>query len=354
MMLNSVEGAKPGSVIGSVRAHDQREVTSNGQVTYLVVGGTDHEGTFMVDRLTGDVYLARELDYEKGSHYTLQIEVDDFSKAYLSTHMVQLEINVQDSNDHAPEFPEDPVTVVIPENIQAGSSIYTFQATDKDGSGPNSEIRYSIQQQLPDIPDLFSLDPVTGVLKLGRELDHEETSSLFLVVHATDSASDRNQRLWGSVTARMFVTDENDNAPIFSSPTAVSVMEDQPVGFVLLYVMARDADQGENGRVSYRIQSGNTAGRFGLSSNSGKTHYFTQFEKHLFLTPCVFMGRSLKSWSNLAERVIFLNGLFMGAQFYFGPSTAPLWFGAVNIHVLVLNSSHYPRIRPFTAHAKWD
>ncbi|KAL0182616.1 hypothetical protein M9458_021991, partial [Cirrhinus mrigala] len=260
MTLNSVEGAKPGSVIGSVRAHDHREVTSGSQVTYLVVGGTDHEGTFMVDRLTGDVYLARELDYEKGSRYTLQIEVDDFSKAYPSTHMVQLEISVQDSNDHAPEFPEDPVTIVIPENIQAGSSIYTFQATDKDGSGPNSEIRYSIQQRWPDIPELFSLDPVTGVLKLGRELDHEETSSLFLVVHAMDSASDPSQRLWGSVTARVFVTDENDNAPIFSSPTAVSVMEDQPVGFVLLYVMARDADQGENGRVSYRIQSGNTAG----------------------------------------------------------------------------------------------
>uniref|UniRef100_A0A9J7XP70 Protocadherin-16 n=1 Tax=Cyprinus carpio carpio TaxID=630221 RepID=A0A9J7XP70_CYPCA len=269
MTLNSVEGAKPGSVIGSVRAHDEHEMTLNGQVTYLVVGGTDHEGTFMVDRLTGDVYLARELDYEKGSRYTLQIEVDDFSKAYPSTHMVQLEINVQDSNDHAPEFPEDPVTIVIPENIQAGSSIYTFQATDEDGSGPNSEIRYSIQQQWPDIPDLFSLDPVTGVLKLGRELDHEETSSLFLVVHATDSASDPSQRLWGSVTARVFVTDENDNAPIFSSPTAVSVMEDQPVGFVLLYVIARDADQGENGRVSYRIQSGNTAGRFGLSPDSG-------------------------------------------------------------------------------------
>ncbi|XP_055064438.2 protocadherin-16 [Misgurnus anguillicaudatus] len=269
MTLNSVEGAKPGSVIGSVRSHDQREVTVGDQVTYLVVGGTDHDSTFMVDRLTGDVYLARELDYEKGSRYSLQIEVDDFSKAFPSSHMVNLEINVQDSNDHAPHFPEDPVTIVIPENIRAGSSVYTFQATDKDGSGPNSEIRYSIQQRWPDNPDLFRLDPITGVLKLGRELDHEVTPSLFLVVHATDSAVDPNQRLWGSVTARVFVTDENDNAPIFSSPTAVSVMEDQPVGFVLLYVMARDADQGENGRVSYRIQSGNAAGRFSLSPSSG-------------------------------------------------------------------------------------
>ncbi|KAI4894375.1 hypothetical protein NFI96_017390, partial [Prochilodus magdalenae] len=269
MTLNSVEGAKPGSIIGSVKSHDHRDMPLDGQVTYLVVGGTDLDGTFMVDRLTGDVYLARELDYEKGARYTLQIEVDDFSKTYPTTYMVQLDINVQDSNDHAPEFPEDPVTIVVPENMQPGSSIYTFQATDKDGSGPNSEVRYSIQYRWPDRSDLLTLDPVTGVLTLGQELDHEDTSSLFLVVRATDSAVDPGQRRWGSVTARIFVTDENDNAPVFSSPTAVSVMEDQPVGFVLLYVMARDADQGENGRVSYRIQTGNAAGRFSLNLNTG-------------------------------------------------------------------------------------
>uniref|UniRef100_A0AAR2JL72 Protocadherin-16 n=1 Tax=Pygocentrus nattereri TaxID=42514 RepID=A0AAR2JL72_PYGNA len=269
MTLNSVEGAQPGSIIGSVRSHDHHDVALDGQVTYLVVGGTDQDGTFMVDRLTGDVYLARELDYEKGARYTLQIEVDDFSKTYPSTYMVQLDINVQDSNDHAPEFPEDPVTIVVPENMQPGSSIYTFQATDKDGSGPNSEVRYSIQHRWPDRSDLLTLDPVTGVLTLGQELDHEDTSSLFLVVRATDSAVDPHQRRWGSVTARIFVTDENDNAPVFSSPTAVSMMEDQPVGFVMLYMMARDADQGENGRVSYRIQTGNAAGRFSLNPNTG-------------------------------------------------------------------------------------
>jgi len=40
--------------------------------------------------------------------------------------------------------------------------------------------------------------------------------------------------------------------------------------FVILYVMARDADEGENGRVSYRIQAGNSAGRFSLNPNTGK------------------------------------------------------------------------------------
>ncbi|XP_045895802.1 protocadherin-16 [Micropterus dolomieu] len=270
MTLNTIEGAAPGSIIGSVRPHDQPEsALLEGQVTYLVVGGTDRDGTFMVDRLKGDIYLVRELDYEMGSRYTLHIEVSDFSQAFPSSHLVQLDINVQDSNDHAPQFTEDPITIVIPENMEPGASIYTFQALDQDGSGPNSELRYSIEHYWPDTPDLLTLDPSTGVLTLGQKLDREATLSLYLVVRATDQAADLSQRRWGSVTARMFVTDENDNAPVFSSPSAVSVMEDQPVGFVILYVMARDEDEGENGRVSYRIQAGNSAGRFSLNPNTG-------------------------------------------------------------------------------------
>lgn len=267
--FNSVEEAKPGSVVGSVRLHD-RESPEEGEVTYTVVGGTDKDGTFVVDRLTGDVYLARPLDYERNARYSLQIEVDDFSQAPPSSTLVHLGIDVEDSNDHAPQFPEDPITIVISESMETGSSIYTFQAIDKDGSGPNSELRYSILHQWPNTPGLLNLDPSSGVLSLAQQLDHEVTSNLILVVKTTDSALDASQRRWGSVTARVYVTDENDNPPVFSSPTAVSVMEDQPVGFVALYVMARDADQGENGRVTYSIQSGNTGGTFNLNPNTGE------------------------------------------------------------------------------------
>ncbi|KAM3875515.1 LOW QUALITY PROTEIN: protocadherin-16-like [Diretmus argenteus] len=275
--FHSAEEAKPGSIIGSVRSRD-REVPEAGEVTYTVVGGTDRDGTFG-DRLTGDVYLARPLDYERDARYTLQIEVDDFSRALPSSTLVQLDIDVEDSNEHAPQFPEDPITIVIPESMESGSSVYTFQATDRDGSGPNSELSYSILHQWPNTPGLLTLDPSTGILSLGQELDHEVTSTLILVVQATDSAHNASQRRRGSVTARVYVTDENDNAPVFSSPTAVSVMEDQPVGFVVLYVMARDADQGENGRVTYSIQSGNTGGTFSLNPNTGSLSIFKPLDR---------------------------------------------------------------------------
>ncbi|XP_030634016.1 protocadherin-16 [Chanos chanos] len=267
--ISLVEGAKPGSAIGSVRSHDTQTLPEPGVITYTVVGSKDHDGTFMVDRQTGHVYLARELDYEKNSCYTLQVEVDDFSTPFPSSHLVLLEITVQDSNDHSPQFLEDLITIVVPENMEPGSSIYTFQAVDKDGSTPNSELLYSIQHQWPNIQNLLILDPSSGVLSLGQVLDHEAISAIFLVVQATDSPLNISQQLRGSVTARVFVTDENDNAPVFTSPSMVSVMEDQPVGFVVLHIMARDTDLGENGRVSYQILSGNSEGKFSLNPNTG-------------------------------------------------------------------------------------
>ncbi|XP_061538054.1 LOW QUALITY PROTEIN: protocadherin-16-like [Phycodurus eques] len=276
--FNSVEEARPGSVVGSVRLHDG-ETLAEGEVTYMVVGGTDRDGTFVVDRLTGDVFLARPLDYEQDAHYTLKIEVDDFSQAPPISTLVHLDINVKDSNDHAPQFPEDPITIVISESVQPGTSVFTFQATDKDGSGPNSDLRYSILQQFPDIPGLLTLDPSTGVLTLNQELDHEVNPSLIVVVKATDSALDAGERQWSSVTARIYVTDENDNTPAFTSPTQVSVMEDQPIGFVALYVMARDADKGENGRVTYRVQSGNADGTFSLNPNTGSLSIFKPLDR---------------------------------------------------------------------------
>ncbi|XP_077448676.1 protocadherin-16-like isoform X2 [Stigmatopora argus] len=267
MTLNVVEGALPGSVVGSV--HQPEWAVPDGQVTYLVVDGTDRDGTFMVERSKGDVYLVQELDYEKGSEYTLHVEVSDFSGVFPRSHLVKLSIQVQDSNDHSPQFTEDPVTIVIPENLQPGASIYTFRALDKDGSGPNSEVRYSVDNHWPEKARLLKLDPVSGVLSLEESPDRETVPSLHLVIRATDQAMEPSQRRWASVTARVFITDRNDNAPVFCSPAAVSVTEDQPVGFVILHAMARDADEGENGRVSYRIRSGNGAGRFSLNPITG-------------------------------------------------------------------------------------
>uniref|UniRef100_A0A8B9EGQ3 Cadherin domain-containing protein n=1 Tax=Anser cygnoides TaxID=8845 RepID=A0A8B9EGQ3_ANSCY len=264
LTLHPLEGVKPGSVIGSVAPPD---APARGQLTYTVVGGGG-DGTFVVDSVTGEIYAAQELDYEAGARHMLQVSAEDTQHGYPSSRLVLVQIHVQDCNDQAPTFPEDPITIVVPENVQAGSSIFTFQALDGDGVGPNSQVRYALlRQEPPGAP--FQLDSRSGLLTLRQGLDREAAASFLLVVEATDQARNVSQRRSAAVTARVFVTDENDNAPVFLSPAAVSVMEDQPTGFVALHVVAQDNDLGENGRVSYSLRAGNSDGRFHLNPSTG-------------------------------------------------------------------------------------
>nr|XP_009680681.1 PREDICTED: protocadherin-16 [Struthio camelus australis] len=264
LTLHPLEGVKPGSVIGSVAPPD---APVRGQLTYTVVGGGG-DGTFVVDSVTGEIYAARELDYEAGARHTLQVSAEDMQYGYPSSRLVLVQIHVQDCNDQAPTFPEDPITIVVPENTQAGSSIFTFQALDGDGVGPNSQVRYALlRQEPPGAP--FQLDSRSGLLTLREGLDREAAASFLLVVEAMDQARNVSQRRSAAVTARVFVTDENDNTPVFLSPAAVSIMEDQPTGFVALHVVAQDDDLGENGRVSYSLRAGNSDGRFHLNPSTG-------------------------------------------------------------------------------------
>ncbi|XP_065601880.1 protocadherin-16 [Cyrtonyx montezumae] len=264
LTLQPLEGVRPGSVIGSVAPPD---APARGQLTYTVVGGGG-DGTFVVDSVTGEIYAAQELDYETGARHTLQVSAEDMQHGYPSSRLLLVQIHVQDCNDQAPTFPEDPITIVVPENTQAGSSVFTFQAVDGDGVGPNSQVRYAmLRQEPPGAP--FQLDSRSGLLTLRHSLDREAAASFLLVVEATDQARNVSQRRSAAVTARVFVTDVNDNAPVFLSPAAVSVVEDRPTGFVALHVVAQDNDLGENGRVSYSLRAGNSDGRFHLNPSTG-------------------------------------------------------------------------------------
>ncbi|XP_043548676.1 protocadherin-16-like [Chiloscyllium plagiosum] len=265
--FSSMEGKAPGSIIGSVVSQDQSS-RANGQVTYTLVGGTDVDGRFVVDRFTGKIYLAQELDYELGSHYQLEIAVDDLSTALPHSTLAIVDINIEDRNEYAPQFAEDPITLVINENAAVGTSIYTFQAVDKDGSGPNSQVQYTLLQQTPP-GNFLHIDSMTGTLTAAAVIDRETTPFFLLVVQAMDQTVERSQRKSSAVTVRVFVTDENDNEPQFLSPSVLQVMEDQPISNIISYIVAQDADLGENSRLSYRIKSGLGANKLRLNPTTG-------------------------------------------------------------------------------------
>ncbi|XP_056651093.1 protocadherin-16 [Monodelphis domestica] len=269
LTLTAGEGLQPGSLLGSVALPGAPQ----GVLTYTLVGGGDPEGTFALDAATGQLYLARPLDFEAGPAWralTVRAEeAEGGAPAYpAGPRLLRVELRVEDENEHAPAFSRDPLTLALPENPPPGAAIYTFQATDADGPGPNSDVRYRLLRQSPPAPALH-LDPRTGALSAPRGLDRETTPALLLLVEATDQARNSSLRRSTRVSARVFVTDENDNTPIFVSPPTALLPEDHPAGSVALYVVARDPDLGEAARLSYQLAGGSGDGHFHLHPSSG-------------------------------------------------------------------------------------
>uniref|UniRef100_A0A8C5MXL6 Protocadherin-16 n=1 Tax=Leptobrachium leishanense TaxID=445787 RepID=A0A8C5MXL6_9ANUR len=266
IVLSPMEGLPPGSLLGSVAPKNLY-----GSAMYTLLD--DPHGIFMVDGRTGNLFLVKELDFEFQARYSLRVNVEELrevSGLYIPPRVVQVEIDVQDKNDHAPQFTDDPVTIVVQEDALVSSSVFTFQAIDQDGPGPNSQVLYSLKRQEPDsAPQAFHLDKESGVLSVARLLDREDIPSYVLVVEASDCPVNASQRRTTSVTARVFLSDHNDHTPLFITPTSLWIHEDLPVDSTILYLVAQDPDLGDNGRIGYQLLAGNEEGRFHLHPSTG-------------------------------------------------------------------------------------
>lgn len=262
--LQVVEGIGIGQEIGTVTAED-RDTGDNGRVTYTIISGNVY-GTFDINKTTGALFVAREIDRELVAQYTLQVKAVDGGATNPQSNIINIKIEVTDVNDCAPSFKVDPVLFSVSENTAIGTAIWNFSAVDLD-DGTNGAVQYALVQQWP--VSVFKINANSGILTLINSLDHEQYPEFTIVVTATDQPEKDSERFTTSVTARILIEDFNDNAPIFVSRTRVDIMEDEPVGYPLLHVIAIDRDSGENGRVSYTIVSGNEDGAFSLDSNTG-------------------------------------------------------------------------------------
>lgn len=259
-----VEGVAIGQEIGTVIAED-REAGENGRVTYTLLSGNAY-GSFDINKTTGALFVAREIDREQVSQYTLQVKAVDTSVTHPQSNIINIKIDVVDVNDCAPTFKMDPVIFSVSENAAVGTAVWNFSAVDPD-DGSNGVIQYALAHQWP--VSAFKINANSGILTLINPLDHEQHPEYTIVVTASDQPENESQRLTTSVTARVLVEDFNDNWPVFVSRTRVDIMEDEPVGYPLLHVIAVDRDARDNGRVSYSIVSGNEDGAFSLDPATG-------------------------------------------------------------------------------------
>ncbi|XP_014662007.1 PREDICTED: cadherin-related tumor suppressor-like, partial [Priapulus caudatus] len=245
------EAALVGKSVGRVDAVDDDE-GDNAVVTYAIVAGNQYE-TFGIDGRTGEVFLAKRLDYEQLSTYTLNVSAADHGVPAL-TSSVAFVVDVEDFNDNAPVFSSGPAVRQILEGIPINSAVFTVSATDRDSEN-NGRVEYSIVKQEPKGAH-FRIDAQTGTIYTNGEIDHEQQAMFKLIVRASDMADAPADRLAATKLVTILVEDVNDNEPKFVSMDAAVVPSTAPSNHLVTKVAAEDADDDDFGEVFYEIVDG--------------------------------------------------------------------------------------------------
>ncbi|XP_052597933.1 protocadherin beta-16-like [Peromyscus californicus insignis] len=216
------------------------EVNSNSH--FLVVTRNRSDG-----RKYPELVLEKELDREEEPELRLTLTaLDGGSPPRSGTARVLIE--VVDINDNAPEFQQPTYQVQIPENRPTGSLVVTVSASDLD-SGDNGKVLYALSQPSEDISKTLEVNPLTGEIRLRKEVDFETIPSYEVDIKATDGGG-----LSGKCTLLLQVVDVNDNPPeVMLSALNSPVPENSPDEVVAVFSV-RDPDSGKNGKVISSIQ----------------------------------------------------------------------------------------------------
>ncbi|XP_016128941.1 protocadherin gamma-A9-like [Sinocyclocheilus grahami] len=157
-------------------------------------------------------------------------------------------IDIIDVNDNPPRITLKSLNNPVPENSEPGTEVGIINVQDKD-SGENRQVRCSVQQNVP-----FKLNPsVKNYFSLvtTKALDREKESDYNITITATDGGS---PPLSTSMTIHLFVSDVNDNPPVFVQQSySAYIRENNKPGTSVCSVSANDPDWRQNGTVLYSL-----------------------------------------------------------------------------------------------------
>ncbi|KAM4701071.1 protocadherin-8 [Discoglossus pictus] len=249
MRYRTYEEDEPGTVIGTLAEDIHPNIPGQGSFRLMK---QFNSSLIHVRESDGQLTIGERIDREQickqSLHCVLALDVVSFSKEQFK--LIHVEVEVRDINDNIPHFPSTEIPVEVSESAAVGTRIPLEIAMDEDvGSNSIQSFQISVNSH-------FSIDVQTradGVkyadLVLMKELDRESQSSYTLELVAMDGGSPSRS---GSAVVNVKVLDFNDNSPVFErSAITVDLMEDAPVGYLLLDLNAVDPDEGVNGDIVY-------------------------------------------------------------------------------------------------------
>ncbi|XP_026562611.1 protocadherin Fat 3 isoform X4 [Pseudonaja textilis] len=232
-------------------------------IIYIIVDG-DPYNQFNIDFDTGVLSVISPLDYELNPIFKLTVRASDALTGARAE--VTVDLIIKDVNDNAPVFDHFAYNATLTEASLIGTPVLQVIATDAD-SDNNKIIQYQIVQDTFNSTDYFHIDGTSGLILTARLLDHEVMQQCSLKVRATDNGF---PPLSSEVLVNIYVTDMNDNPPIFNQLIYESyVSELAPRGHFVTCVQASDADSSDFDRLEYSILSGNDRTSFVMDTKSG-------------------------------------------------------------------------------------
>ncbi|KAM6356511.1 protocadherin beta-15-like [Alca torda] len=265
------EEVASGSVVANV-AEDAGLSPAQLSARRARLASEDGRQHFRLDPATGRLVVAERLDREElcGQSATCTLPFELLLANPLQ--FFRVEVAVEDINDHSPVFPEERITIKILERSDPGSRFPLEGARDLD-VGSNSIQAYSISPENACFSVSFG-SRIKGKkyveLVLEKALDREEEAEVVFTLIAMDGGSPPRS---GTTEIRIVVLDVNDNAPVFTEELYIGqVLENAPVGSVLLKVVATDKDVGVNGDITYQFSEGvgQSNSAFAIDPTSGE------------------------------------------------------------------------------------
>ncbi|XP_069340235.1 protocadherin beta-13 [Eulemur rufifrons] len=249
MLLQISENSPPGTTFPLKNAQDV-DVGRNNIENYII-SPNSYFRVLTLKRSDGRKYpelvLDKALDREEEPELRLTLTALDGGSPPRSG-TAQVYIEVVDFNDNAPEFEQPFYRVQIPEDSPIGFLVVTVSATDVD-IGINGEFSYSLFQASEEISNTFRINPLTGEIRLKKQVDFETIQSYEVNIEARDGGS-----FSGKCTVLIQVMDVNDHAPEVTMSAFTSLIPENLPETVVAVFSVSDLDSEENGKISCSIQ----------------------------------------------------------------------------------------------------
>ena len=255
-----------GNTILKVKARDD-DVGTNAEIVYSL--NDDH---FQIDT-EGVIKVRKTLDADDNNAYYMfdVVAMDRGDPPKQGTATVR--IYTKNKNDEEPKFSQQVYTPNVDENAGPNTLVTTVVASDKDGD----KVEFGFVGGASESGQ-FVIEKMTGVIRLHNGPISLDKDKYELNVTAVDDGSccqdGSRTRHTSTAVVVVFITDVNDNKPIFKecSQYHAKVEESATNGSLVITVHAIDEDKGVNGQVRYSIvQQPNQKGpKFSIDPETGE------------------------------------------------------------------------------------